>query len=104
MPTGMCKYDLKVVVGVERKAVVGTQSQISALTEGFYTEMGFRIHPLKNLIRGVLSLEGIGGILILYKGYIEANLTIPDLPWYNKDILFLVVFQIINMEIESQCK
>ena len=29
--------------------------------------------------------------MIPYKGYIEAKLTIPDLPQYNEDVLFLVV-------------
>ena len=29
--------------------------------------------------------------MIPYKGYIEANFTIPDVPQYNKDVLFLVI-------------
>ena len=36
-----------------------------------------------------MYLKGTGGIP--YKGYIEANLTIPGLPWYNEDVFFLVV-------------
>ena len=39
----------------------------------------------------MLHLKGMGGILILYKEYVDANLTIPALPIYNKDILFLAV-------------
>ena len=39
----------------------------------------------------MLCLEGMGGISILYKGYVEPNLTFPDLPWYNEDVMFLVV-------------
>ena len=31
------------------------------------------------------------GGAIPYKGYAEANLTIPDLSHYNEDVLFLVV-------------
>ena len=42
-------------------------------------------------MRDLLHLEGMGGILIPYQGYVEANLTIPDLPHYNEDVLFLVV-------------
>ena len=84
--------ETKVVVeGVEMMALVYTGSQISAFTDKFCTEMGLKILPLRNLIRGVLCLEGMGGILILYKGYVEANLTTPDLPQYNEDVLFLVV-------------
>ena len=67
------------------KALVDTGSQISVLTEGFCTEMGLRILSLRNLMKGVLHLKGIGGISILYKGNVEANLTIPDLLHYNED-------------------
>ena len=31
------------------------------------------------------------GISIPYRGYIDANLIIPGLPWYNEDVLFLVI-------------
>ena len=72
-------------------ALVDTGSQISALTEGFCNERGLRILPLRNLMEGVLDLEGTEGITIPYKGYVEPNLTIPDLPHCNEDVLFLVV-------------
>ena len=87
-----CANETRVVVeGVEMTALVKTGSQISGLTEGFCTERGLWILPLRNLWKGVLHLEGKGGISIPYKGYVEANLTIPDLPHYNEDVLFLVV-------------
>ena len=69
-------------------ALVDTGSQISTLTEGFCNERGLRILPLRNLMERVLHLEGTGGITIPYKGYVEANLTILNLPQYNKDVLF----------------
>ena len=75
-----CANETRVVAeGVETMAFVDTGSQISALTEGFCTEMGLRILPLRNLMRVVLHLYGTGGISILYKGSVETNLTIPDL-------------------------
>ena len=77
--------------GVEMTALVDTGSQVSALTEVFCTEMGLRILPLRNWIGGVLHLKGMGNISIPYKGYIEANITVPDLPQYNEDMLFLVI-------------
>ena len=80
-----------VVEGVETTVLVDTGSQISALTEGFCTEKGLKILPLRNLLRGILCLEGRRGISIPYKGYVEANLIIPDLPHYNEDVLFLVI-------------
>ena len=74
------------VEGVEMIALVDTRSQISALTEGFCTEFGLRFLPL----RGLLCLKGTGGVLIPYKGCVEANLTIQGLPRYNEGVLFLV--------------
>ena len=76
-----------VVEGVEMVALVDTRSKISALTEWFCLEFGFRILPL----RGLLHLKGTGGVPIPYNRYIEANLTIPSLRRYNEDVLFLVV-------------
>ena len=32
-----------------------------------------------------------GDVPIPYKGYMEATLTIPGLPWYNEDMLLLVI-------------
>ena len=58
-----------VVEGVEMMALVDTGSQICTLTEGLCTERRLKILPLRNLMKGVLHLEGTGGILIPYKGY-----------------------------------
>ena len=41
-------------------ALVDTGSQISALSEGFCNERGLRIFLLRNLMEGVLHLEGTG--------------------------------------------
>ena len=63
-----CAIEAEVVVEeVETMALVDTGSQISALTEGFITEMGLKILPLRNVVGGVLHLKGMGGILIPYK-------------------------------------
>ena len=42
-------------------------------------------------MKGVVASLGDWGISIPYNGYVEANLTILDLPCYNKDVLFVVV-------------
>ena len=61
-------------------ALVDTGSKISALAEGFCTEMALRILPMRNLMGVCCVLRRWGGISILYTGYIEVNFTIPDLP------------------------
>ena len=58
---GSTNQAVGVVEGVEKMALVDTGSQISALSEGFYTEMGLRILQLRDLIGGVLCLKGAFG-------------------------------------------
>ena len=65
--------------------ILGAKSAI--LTERFCSEFRLRILSLGSL----LHLEGTGGIVIPYKGYVEASLVIPGLPQYNEDMLFLVI-------------
>ena len=77
---GQANEVMVVVERVETTALVDTGFQISAFTEGFCTEIGLRILPLRNLIGDELHLQGTGGILIPYKGCVEANITIPDVP------------------------
>ena len=49
-----------VVEGMEMTALVDTVCQISSLTEGFYTEIGLRILPLRNLIGVCCIMRGQG--------------------------------------------
>ena len=87
-----CANETRVKVeGVEMTALVDTRSQISTLTEGFCNERGLRILPLRNLVEGVLCLEGMGALQYHIKGYVEVDLTIPDFPHYQEDVVLLVV-------------
>ena len=64
-----CVNESRVLVkGMQMIALVNTRSQISALTEGFCTEMGLRIFPLGNLMKGVLHLEGMKMLPYHFKG------------------------------------
>ena len=89
---GHANEAMVVVEGVEMMALVDAGPQISALTEGFCTEMGLKILPLRNLIGVCCILRGWGGILKSHKRYIEATQTILDLPQFNEDILFFKHF------------
>ena len=56
-----CANETKVVVeGVEMRAMVNTGSPISAIIEGFCTEMGLEILPLRNLMGVCCVLRGWG--------------------------------------------
>ena len=58
-------------------------------SEAFCSERGLKILSLRNLVEGVLHLDGTGDITIPYQGCVDANLAILDLP--KEDVLFLVV-------------
>ena len=86
-----CANEFRVVVEeVEMTALVDTGSQMSALTEGFCTETGLRILPLRNLVGAVLHLEEV-----------EVFQYCTEDTWR---MCYFWLFQIINMEKESQCK
>ena len=49
--------------------------------------MELKLKSLKN----ILEIEGTGGIQVKYKGYVEANLSIPQIRNFEESCLFLVV-------------
>ena len=69
------------------KVLVDSGSQISTLTETLAKLMGLKIKSLKN----ILEIEGTGGIQVKYKGYVEANLSIPQVKDFEEPCLFVVV-------------
>ena len=83
---GHANKAMAVVEGVEMMALVETGSKVFTPTERFSTEMSLRILPLGGFDRGCVVSQGDQVILILYRGYIEAKLNIPDLPCYNEDV------------------
>ena len=77
-----------VVEGVELMALVETGSQIPVLTEGFCRDNGVEDPSTEEFDKGCIACQGYGGVSIQYEGYVKANLTIPDLPQHNEDVLF----------------
>ena len=69
------------------KALVNSGSQISTVTETLAKVMGLKIKSLKN----ILEIEETGGIQVKYKGYVEADLGIPQLKDFDEPCLFVVV-------------
>ena len=45
----------------------------------------------RHRMRISLLVNRTGGIFIPHKGYIEASVSIPDLPYYNEDALLVVI-------------
>ena len=77
-----CANEAKVVLeGVETMALVDTGSKVSTLTEGFCSKF-----QLKILSLGVCIFRGQG---------VLQYFIIPGLPWYIKDVLFLVIDHLV---------
>ena len=62
-------------------------AQVTTIMESFEKSLGLPIHYLSN----ILSVEGTGGINMNYKGYVEVQLSIPEVRAYNQAVLMLVI-------------
>ena len=72
---------------VECLALVDLGAQISTITIEFIKQLGLKIHQLGR----ILKFETTGRGDIPYVGYVEVNLTIPDIKAFNEDVLMLVI-------------
>ena len=73
--------------GTTLKALVDSGSQISTITESVAKLLGLRVKSLKN----ILDIEGMGGIRVKYKGYVEATLNLSQVRNFEEPCLFVVV-------------
>ena len=62
-------------------------AQVSNVNSQFCEDLALQIQPLGQL----LELEGTGGAVIPYLGFVEVNLQIPGITSYNEDVLLLVI-------------
>ena len=69
------------------KALIDSGAQVSTITDHFARELRLEVRDVGTL----LNLEGTGGGEVPYSGYVEANLKIPSMPNFSRDILLLVV-------------
>ena len=76
-----------IVDGQKVTALIDSGGQISSASYEFCEQIALKVYPLDWL----LELEGTRGSAIPYLGYVEANLQIPGIRGYNKDILLLVI-------------
>ena len=76
-----------IVDGQKVTAVIDLGAQVSSISSGFCDLLALEVHTLGRL----LELEGPGGSVIPYLGYVEVNLQIPGIKGYKEDILLLVI-------------
>ena len=69
-------------------------AQVSSVSSQFCEELALQIQPLGQL----LELEGTGGAVIPYLGFMDVNLQIPGIKSYNEDVLLLAIITMTYYE------
>ena len=76
-----------IVEGRRYPGLLDSGAQMSTITISQAKKLGLQIQELE----GLLDTEGGGGIAIPYIGYVEVNLSFPEIQAYNEDVLMMVM-------------
>ena len=76
-----------VVEGVPITSLVDSGACMSAMVKSFAEELQLEIKPLKT----ILDIEGMGGGVVPYHGYVECCLQLPQIKKFDIDVLMLVI-------------
>ena len=78
--------ETKIIVDmVTCNGLVDFGAQISTITNSITKALGLKVYSLGWL----LGIERVGGIEVLWEGYVEVIVQIPEIRVYNKDVLML---------------
>ena len=69
------------------KALIDSGAQVSMMTKNLSKMMGLKVHKLHKL----LTVEGTGGGTVPYHGYVEEELTLPEVKSFKEGVLMLVI-------------
>ena len=58
-----------------------------AMTKSFAEALELELKPLDS----ILDIEGTGGGKVLYHGYVECRLNLPQIEKFDQDVLMLVI-------------
>ena len=76
-----------VVEGIPITGLIDSGANMSAITRSFVKELQLEVKKLDKL----LDIEGTGGSLVPYYGYVELRLKIPQIKKFDLDVLMLVI-------------
>ena len=76
-----------IVEGVPITSLVDSGACMSAMVKSFAKELRLEIKPLKT----ILDIEGTGGGIVLYYGYVECRLKLPQIEKFDEDVLMLII-------------
>ena len=75
------------VNSVTNYTLIDMGTQITIIVHSFIRQLQLEVRDLNE----VIQVEGTGGFVVPYLGYIEVNLQIPQFPQYKEMILMLVI-------------
>ena len=72
--------------GKVSKALIDSGAMISMMSKGYCNDHGYEIQPLDQLV----PMEGSGGAVVHYLGYVEVRMQILGISSFDQDVLMLV--------------
>ena len=75
------------VEGQEARALIDYGSQLSSISLAWVKKLNLKPQQLWC----ILQIEGSGGLDVIYLGYVETHLGIPEIKAFDTDVLLLVV-------------
>ena len=90
---GLANEAIIIVKGQEFPALIDSGAQLSTMSEALVQALKLPVHNLHTLIKAEVSV----GNTLPYVGYIEARLQIPGIQAMNKDSLFMVSNNSLDM-------
>ena len=71
--------------GIISKALIDSGAMILMISKDYCYECGYKIQPLEHLV----PIEGSGGASVPYLGYVGVGMHIPDINYFDRDVLML---------------
>ena len=75
-----------IIEGKQTRALIDSGAQLSLITTTYAKHLGLPIKELRSSFR----VEGAGGIDVPYKGFVEAQISIPEIRGFDEPCLLLV--------------
>ena len=73
--------------GQENRALLDSGSQLLAISWTWVKELKLKPKQLQS----ILQIEGSKGLEVLYLGYVEVHLRIPEVKALDQDVLLLII-------------
>ena len=75
------------VEGQETRALLDSGSSIIS----HFLDMGKKLKLEPKQLQSILQIEGSGSLEVLYLGYVEVCLRIPEVKTFDQDVLLLII-------------